>query len=140
MFRMRAVCKGRPHQFQFPENLIRNEFNLNEQELTKEKRVAYKKALDFVHQFDTSYDPLSNFHPFEEKVKFLILCFQDVMQTLKEKREVVIKNKPEKARLVLTRSTSTKGIPPGDYMLHKKSNYSVLMPIIGEPSTSKGKR
>lgn len=79
MFKKRAICRGRPHQFQFLEDLIRNEFDLDEQELRKEKWVAYKKALDFVHQFDTSYDPLSSFHPFKEKIKFLILCFEDVM-------------------------------------------------------------
>lgn len=102
--------------------------------------MAYKKALDFVHQFDVSYDPLSSFFPFEEKIKFLIVCFEDVMQTLKEKREDVIKRNPEKARMVLSRSSYTRAIPPGDYTLHKKSNYSVLMPTIGGPSTSKGKR
>lgn len=125
MLRKRVVCRGRPHQFQFLEDLIRNEFDLDEQELRKEKWVAYKKALDFVHQFDANYDPLSSFFPFEEKIKFLIVFFEDVMQTLREKREAMIKSNPEKARMVLSRSASTRAIPPGDYTLHKKSNYSV---------------
>lgn len=140
MFRKKVACRGRPHQFQFPEDLIRNEFDLDEQELRKEKWVAYKKAFDFVHQFDASYDPLSSFFPLEEKIKFLIVCFEDVMQTLKEKREAVIKSNPEKARMILSKSASTKAIPPGDYTLHKKSGYSMLVPTTGEPSTSKGKR
>lgn len=90
VFRKRAVCKSRPHQFQFLEDLIRNEFSLDEQELRKEKWVAYKRGLDFIHQFDSSYDPLSSFTHFEEKVKFLILYFEDLMQTLKEKREAIM--------------------------------------------------
>lgn len=102
--------------------------------------MAYKKALDFLHQFDASYDPLSSFFPFEEKIKFLIVFFVDVMQTLKEKIEAMVKNKPEKARMVLSRSASTRAIPPNDYTLHKKSNYSVLMPTTREASASKGKR
>lgn len=140
MFRKRVVCKAKPHQFQFPEDLIRNEFDLDEQELRKEKWIAYKKALDLVHQLDISYDPLSSFYPFAEKMKFLILSFEEVMQTLKEKREVVIKNNPEKETLILNRFASARPIPPGNYMLHKKSNYSVLMSALGEPYASKGKR
>lgn len=30
MLRKRVVCRGRSHQFQFPEDLIRNEFDLDE--------------------------------------------------------------------------------------------------------------
>lgn len=140
IFRKRAICKGRPHQFQFPKDLIKNEFDLDEQELRKEKWVAYKKALNFVHQFDNSYYPLSSFHPFEEKAKFPTLCFEAIMKTIKKKREAMIKNNLEKARLGLARSTSAKAIPLGDYVLHRKSKYSVLVPTTGEPSTSKGKR
>lgn len=135
MFRRRAVRKGRPHQFHFPDDLSRNEFSLDVQELRKEKWVAYKKGLDFIHQFDSSYDPLSSFTPFEEKIKFLIIYFEDLMQTLKEKREAVIRDNLDKARLVLVKPIFVKPIPSGNYVMHKKAKYNVLMPIIGEPST-----
>lgn len=49
MFKKRVRCAGRAHQFHFPEDLIRNEFNLDEQELRKEKWITYKKAIDFIH-------------------------------------------------------------------------------------------
>lgn len=140
MFRKREVCKGRPHQFQFPEDLIKNEFSLDEQELTKEKWVAYKRALDFIHQFDSSYDPLSSFNPFEEKIKFLVFYFEDLMQTLKEKREAIMQNDPDKVKLVLAKPGFAKAIPPSDYVMHRKSKYSVMMLVTGEPSTSRGKR
>lgn len=140
MFRKRAVCKGRPHQFHFLEDMIRNEFNLDEQELRKEKWAAYKRALDFIHQFDSSYDPLSSFNPFEKKIKFFILYFEDLMQTLKEKREAIMRNDPDRVRLVLAKPSFAKAIPLGDYVMHKKSKYSVMIPMTGEPSTSRGKR
>lgn len=108
--------------------------------MRKEKWVPYKRALDFIHQFDSSYDPLSNFNPFEEKIKFLILYFEDLIQTLKEKREAIIRDNPDKAKLVLAKPAFAKAIPSGNYVMHKKPKCSVLVPVTGQPSTSKGKR
>lgn len=62
------------------------------------------------------------------------------MQTLKEKREVIVRNDPEKANLVLAKPSFAKAIPPGEYVMHKRPKYSVLVPVRGVSSTSKGKR
>lgn len=43
MFRKKVRCGAKIHQFHFPEDLIRNEFNLVEQEVRKEKWLVYKK-------------------------------------------------------------------------------------------------
>lgn len=140
MFKKRARCVGKAHQFHFLEDLIRNEFNLDEQEIRKEKWIAFKKDLDFIHHFDSNYDPLVSFHPFEEKIKFLVVYFEDLMQNLKEKKDVVMKSNPEKDKLVLSKPACAKVIPSSEYIMHKRLKYSVLMSIRDEPSTSKGKR
>lgn len=140
MFKKKVRCGGRVHQFHFPEDLIRNEFNLDEQEVRKEKWLAFKKTLDFVQHFDKNYDPLSNFYPFEEKIKFLVVYFEDAMQALNEKKDVVIKADPEKAKLVLDKPVFAKVVPLSEYVMYKRSRYNVVMPRKEEPSTSKGKR
>lgn len=70
----------------------------------------------------------------------MILYFEDLMKTLKEKREAILKNDPEKAKLVLAKPAFAKAIPPSEYVMHKRPKYNVLMPLRGESSTSKGKR
>lgn len=49
--------------------------------------------------------------PFEEKVKFFILYFEDLMETSKENREEILKNDPEKAKLVLAKPAYAKTVP-----------------------------
>lgn len=49
MFRKRVICGGKAHQFHFLEDLIGNEFSLDKHELRKEKWIAFKKAIDFIH-------------------------------------------------------------------------------------------
>lgn len=120
MFRKKVRCGAKVHQFHFPKDLIRNEFNLMEQEARKEKWLVYKKILDFVQYFDKSYDPLKSFHPFGEKVKFLIEYFEDTMQTLNEKKNLVIKVDLEKAKLILTKHIFAKINPPSEYVMYKK--------------------
>lgn len=51
-----------------------------------------------------------------------------------------MKANPEKTKLVLAKLAYAKVIPPGEYVMHKRSKYSVLMSIRDDPSTSKGKR
>lgn len=140
IFKKKVRCGGRAHQFHFLEDLIRNEFNLDEQEVRKEKWIAFKKTLDFIQHFDRNYDPLASFNPFEEKIKYLVVYFEDLMQTLKEKKEVVIGVDPEKPKLVLAKPAYAKVVPSGEYVMYKRSRYNVVMPKRDEPSTLKGKR
>lgn len=62
------------------------------------------------------------------------------MQTLKEKREAIMQNEPDKAKMVLAKLAFVRDIPRGDYVMHKRSKYTMIMPVTCEPSTSKGKR
>lgn len=49
-------------------------------------------------------------------------------------------NDPEKAQVVLAKLAFAKALPPGDYVMHKRLTYNVLMPTKGESSSSKGKK
>lgn len=62
------------------------------------------------------------------------------MQVLKEKREIILKNDLEKVKLILAKPAFAKAVPLGEYAIHKRSTYNVLMPTRDEPSSSKGKR
>lgn len=110
-------------------DLIRNEFNLAEQEVRKKKWSVFKKTLDFVQHFDKNYDPLKSFNPFGEKINFLIEYFEDAMENLNEKKDAVIKADPEKAKFILTKPIFAKIIPPGEYVMYKKLDYNVVMPM-----------
>ena len=64
LFRKRIKGGKFAHEFNFPEDLIRNEFDLNRQQLNNEKWIAYSKLLDIVHEMDLTYDPLMEFTPY----------------------------------------------------------------------------
>ena len=74
------------HEFNFPKDLIRNEFDLNRQDLNKEKWIAYDKLLDIVHKMDLKYDPLLEFSPYHKKIDFLMKNFKEIMDTLRTKK------------------------------------------------------
>lgn len=88
----------------------------------------YKKTLDFIRQFDFGWDPLKSIVPMGKKVDTLMNCFHDIFQTLNEKKEKVIKDDPEKAKQLLSKPVFTKGLPPGRYMVKKKTGYNVVIP------------
>ena len=86
LFRQRINGGKFAHEFNFPEDLIRNEFDLNRQELNKEKWIAYSKLLDIVHEMDPTYDPLMEFTPYHKRIDFLMKNFKEIMETLTTKK------------------------------------------------------
>ena len=44
----------------YPEDIIRNVFTLQEQELRKEKWIVFSTTLEFINAFDPKYDPLKD--------------------------------------------------------------------------------
>lgn len=128
MFKKRAKCAMINHIFNFPEDIIRNVAKIQEQEVMKEKWLVYKKTLDFIWQFDSGWDPLKSITPMGKKIDTLMNCFQGVFQTLNEKKEKVMKDDPEKARQLLSKHVFAKGLPPGRYVVQKKTGYNVVIP------------
>lgn len=102
MFREKVRCALLEHQFNFPEDIIRNEFDLQTQEIKKEKWIIYNKTIDFIRNFYKTYDPLKNFEPWARKVDPLMEHFEGIMQAVNEKRVVVSKIDPERARRILS--------------------------------------
>ena len=86
LFRQRIKGGKFSHVFNFPEDLIRNEFDLGRQELNKEKWIAYEKLLALVHKLDPKYDPLMEFTPFHKRIDFLMSNFREIMSTLRTKK------------------------------------------------------
>ena len=60
MFRQREKAKKYTHIFYYPEDVVRNELSLLEQEVKKEKWRVFNKTMDFVSSFDKQYDPLGD--------------------------------------------------------------------------------
>lgn len=86
LFRQRIKGGKFAHVFNFPEDLIRNEFDLGRQELNKEKWIAYEKLLALVHKLDPKYDPLMEFTPFHKRIDFLMSNFREIMSSLRTKK------------------------------------------------------
>ena len=69
MFRLRIKLEKIDHEFYYPEDIIRNEFSLQEQETKKEKWRVYSRVLELIHHFDKDYNPLDKVEP--EVKKFI---------------------------------------------------------------------
>jgi hypothetical protein len=103
LFRTRIKGAKLVHQMNFPEDLIRNEFNLEVQELNKEMWVAYDKLLTIVHKMDPKYDPLIDFNLHHKNIDFLLLNFKEIMGMMNTKRvnlEVDLGTKEQTAKKI----------------------------------------
>ena len=81
----------------FPEDIIRNIFSLQEQEVRKEKWIVFSKILEFINAFDSDYDPLKDKKYWGAKMHVLMNNFSAVMQNMNEKKATYVKAYPERA-------------------------------------------
>ena len=58
LLRERVKASHMGHQVYYLEDIIKNIFTLQEQELRKEKWIVFSKTLEFINAFDPQYDPL----------------------------------------------------------------------------------
>lgn len=72
------------HKLYFPEDVIRNTFSLQEQEVRKEKWIVFSKVLDFINDFEPKYNPLVDKKYWGDKMNMLMNNFPRIMQTLNE--------------------------------------------------------
>ena len=75
------------HEFYFPEDIIRNEYSLQEQETKKEKWRVYSKVLNFINCFDKDYSPLSNVVTTANRIDKLMSTFLEIMEVMNEKKK-----------------------------------------------------
>ena len=84
-FRHRVKLGKVKHDSYYLEDIIRNEFSLQEQETKKEKWRVYSRVLEFIHCFYKDYSPLDNAITEADKINNLMINFLAIMETMKEK-------------------------------------------------------
>ena len=84
-------------QVYYPEDVTRNIFTLQEQELRKEKCIVLSKTLEFINTFDPHYDPLEDKIYWGAKMQALMNNFTMIIQTMNEKKAMYVKTYPDKA-------------------------------------------
>ena len=72
--------------------------------------------MDFVSSFDRQYDPLGDYKVLGYRVNKLMTHFATIMEVLNEKKLVLIKNNPNRAREILDRIASKQVINPSQYI------------------------
>ena len=73
------------------------------QEVKKEKWRVFNKTMDFVSIFDKKYDPLGDYKMLSDRVNKLKTHFATIVEVLNEKKSILIKNNPDRAREALDR-------------------------------------
>ena len=101
------------HEFYFPEDVIRNEYSLQEQETKKEKWRVYSKVLDFINCFDKGYNPLSNVVTTADRINKLMSTFSEIMEVMNEKKQHFIDSFPDKASEIMRKLGFTPNIGAG---------------------------
>ena len=114
------------HEFYCSEDIIRNEYSLQEQETKKEKWRVYSKVLDFIHYFDVDYSPLSNGVTTADKINKIMSTFPKIMEAMNEKKQFFINSFPDKAREVIRKTQFTPNIGAGQLTDKKNPSYTII--------------
>ena len=114
------------HEFYFPEDVIRNEYSLQEQETKKEKWRVYSKVLSFINCFDKNYSLLSNIVDITDKMNKLMSTFPEIMEVMNKKKQHLIDSFPDKARETMRRLGFTPSIGTSPLIIQNKSRYTVI--------------
>lgn len=100
-------------QVYYPEDVIRNIFTLQEQELRKEKWIVYSKTLEFINAFDLHYDPLKEKKYWGAKMQALMNNFAEILQVMHEKKATFFATYPDRAAEVQRRMNNKNIVAPG---------------------------
>ena len=126
MLRHRIKLGPVKHNSYYPEDIIRNEFSLQEQETKKEKWRVYSWVLEFIHCFDNKYDPLDNAITEVEKISKLMNTFPKIMEVMNEKKQFFIDSYPDKAREVMRRLAFTPNVRTDKIIVQKRPGYTII--------------
>lgn len=125
VFRIRAKFGSINHEPYFPDDIIRNEFSLQEQETKKEKWRIFSRVFEFIHYFEKEYEPLGNVKIEIDKINKLILTFPEIMETM-NKKHFFINAYPDKAKEVMRRLAFTPNVGIGPLIVHKRLGYEII--------------
>ena len=72
--------------------------------------------MDFVSSFDKQYDPLGDYKLLGDRINKLMTHFAAIMEVLNEKKTILIKNNPEKAREIFDKIENKPVVNPSQYI------------------------
>ena len=113
----------------FPEDVIRNVFTLQEQELRKEKWIVFSKTLEFINAFDPHYEPLKDKKYWRAKMQALMNNFVVIIQTMNEKKAIYVETYPDKVSEVQRRINNRNVVAPGQYTLQKRVGNIIIQNV-----------
>ena len=125
------------HEFCFPEDIIRNEYSLQEQETKKEKWRVYSKVLSFINCFDQDYSPLNNAATTADRINKLMSTFPEIMEVMNEKKQHFINSFPDKSRTVMRTLGFTPNMRAGPLVVQRRPGYTIIQNQ--RPNVYKGK-
>ena len=135
--RHRIKLRSVEHEFYFPEDVIRNEYSLQEQETKKEKWRVFSKVLSFINYFDKDYSPLSNAETNANKMNKLMSTFPKIMEVMNEKKQQFIDSFPNKSRQIMKRLGFTPNVGASPLVVQRRSGYTIIQNQ--RPIVDKGK-
>ena len=71
--------------------------------------------MDFISSFDKQYDPLADCKLMGDRVNKLMTHFVAIMEVFNEKKTILIKNNPDKAREILNKLAIKPVVNLGQY-------------------------
>ena len=84
-----------------------------QEEVRKQKWIIYSKVLDFINYFKLKYHPLADKKYWGAKMDMLMDNFAGIMQTLNEKKDIIIKTYLDRAAEVERRLKNRIIVTPG---------------------------
>ena len=125
LLRERTKAKAHTKIVYFPKDIIKNNFSLQEHEVIKRKWIVYSKVLDFINALVPKYDPLEDKKYWGAKMDMLMNNIFGIMQTLNEKKYIIIKTYLGRAIEVERRLNNRIIVTLGWYTLQRKARYIV---------------
>ena len=114
-FRQRTKARRYAHSFYYLEDIVRNELSLLEQEVKKEKWRVFSKTMDFISSFDKQYDPLAECKLIGDRINKLMTHFSSIMEVLNEKKTILMRNNPDRAKETLNKLAIKPVVNPSQY-------------------------
>ena len=82
--------------------------------------------MDFLSSFDKQYDLLGDYKLLGDRINKLMTHFATIMEVLNDKKTILIKINPEKAREVLDKIANKLVFNPGQYNFQKREGYTMV--------------
>ena len=82
--------------------------------------------MDFISNFDKQYDPLADCKLMGDRINKLMTHFASIMEVLNEKKTILIRDNPDKAKEILNKLAIKPVVNPGQYTFQKKEGYTIV--------------